>query len=49
MGWLLWVVLGALFIGAMPILVVSAICLLALIAERVEEKRAERKGKGVRR
>lgn len=43
MDWLLWIVLGALFIGAMPILIVSAICLIALIAERVEEKREERR------
>lgn len=43
MGCLLWIVLGELFIGAMPILVVAAIFLILWIVEWAEGKREERR------
>lgn len=49
MDWLLWIVLGALFIGPMLILVVSVIWFLVLIVELVVEKRARNKEMGAKR
>lgn len=49
MDWLLWIVLGALFIGPMLILVVSVVWLLALIVERVVERRTQNKARWTKR
>lgn len=49
MDLLLWIVLGALFIGPMLILVISVAWLLVLIVEHVVERRAQNKAKGAKR
>lgn len=43
MNWLFWIVCGGLLVAIAPVLIVSAICLVAMVADRVETKREERR------